>query len=104
MENPYPYISKADIYVQPSRHEGYCLSLAEAKCLCKPIITTNFTGAKEQIINGHNGYIVNDEEDLYERIKFLIENPKERSILSEHLKLASVDNTLQGEKFMKYIV
>ena len=40
--NPYPYMKNADIYVQTSRHEGYCLTLAEAKCLCKFIISTNF--------------------------------------------------------------
>ncbi|MGL5244974.1 MAG: glycosyltransferase, partial [Sarcina sp.] len=63
--NPYPYIAKSDIYVQTSRHEGFCLTLAEAKCLNKPIVTTNFTGAKEQINHGENGYIVEcDEQQL----------------------------------------
>ena len=61
--NPYPYIKNSDIYVQTSRHEGYCLTLAEAKCLCKPIVTTNFTGAYEQIEHGINGLIVPLNED-----------------------------------------
>lgn len=38
-----------DIYVQPSRHEGYCITLAEAKCFNNPIVATNFTGAEEQL-------------------------------------------------------
>lgn len=49
--NPYPYLKMADIYVQTSRHEGYCIALAEAKILNKKIVTTNFTGALEQLKN-----------------------------------------------------
>lgn len=29
--NPYPYLEMCDIYFQPSRHEGYCIALAEAR-------------------------------------------------------------------------
>lgn len=83
--NPYPFIAIADIYVQTSRHEGYCLTLAEAKCLHKPIVTTNFTGAYEQIQDGYNGFIVENEEELYERIKCLIDNPLERQKLVDNL-------------------
>ncbi|MFJ7747155.1 glycosyltransferase [Peribacillus sp. NPDC097295] len=73
--NPYPYIKNCDIYVQPSRHEGYCITLAEARCLNKPIITTNFTGAKEQIKNGVTGLIVKcDEDEIYQAIVKLINN------------------------------
>ena len=35
--------------VQPSLHEGFCITLAEAKLFKMPIITTDFTGAKEQL-------------------------------------------------------
>src|SRR5699024_6629098 len=65
--NPFPFILKADFYVQPSRHEGFCLTLAEAICLNKSIVTTDFIGAYEQIIDGHNGWIVKfDQQALYE--------------------------------------
>ena len=38
-----------DLYVQPSRHEGFCLTLAEALCFDMPIIATRFAGAQEQL-------------------------------------------------------
>lgn len=57
-ENPYPYIKQADIYVQPSRFEGKSLAIDEAKILHKPIIVTNFSTAKDQIISNENGLIV----------------------------------------------
>ncbi|WP_053984379.1 glycosyltransferase [Niameybacter massiliensis] len=85
--NPYPYMNQADIYVQTSRHEGYCLTLAEARCLNKPIITTNFTGAKEQIKNGQTGMIIKGtEEALYEAVRYVIEHPEERIRLSDNLR------------------
>ena len=34
-------------------HEGYCITLAEAKLFKIPIISTNFTGANEQF-KGYN--------------------------------------------------
>ncbi|MDT8861093.1 glycosyltransferase [Alkalihalobacillus sp. MEB130] len=85
--NPYPFIEKSDIYVQTSRHEGYCLTLAEAKSLNKPIVTTNFIGAFEQINDQCNGYIVkSNEEEIYEKVKYLVENRQERSRLITNLK------------------
>lgn len=47
--NPYAYMRHCDVYVQPSRHEGYCLTLAEARCFDRPIVATCFTGAEEQL-------------------------------------------------------
>ena len=49
--NPYGYMRDCDIYVQPSRHEGYCITLAEARCFTAPIVATNFAGAEEQLKN-----------------------------------------------------
>lgn len=69
-ENPYQYMNLCNVYVQPSRHEGFGLTISEAKVLEKPIICTNFIGADEQIVNGVNGIIVpvNDEHKIAESI------------------------------------
>ena len=56
-ENPYPYVAKSDIYVQPSRFEGKAIAIDEAKILNKPIVLTNFSTAKDQIENKINGLI-----------------------------------------------
>lgn len=48
-KNPYPYIKWADIYMQPSRHEGKPIAVEEAKILQKPILVTNYTSAEEQM-------------------------------------------------------
>lgn len=102
--NPYPYIKNADIYVQTSRHEGYCLTLAEAKALNKPIVTTNFIGAYEQIENNENGIIVScNEDDLAGAIRKLIDEKEICSKFSNKLRKEKIDTTKEVNKFFKVI-
>ena len=90
--NPYPYFKECDIYVQTSRHEGYCITLAEARAFYKPIITTNFLGAREQIIHNYNGLIVNRKvKQLVEAIKNLIINDELRNKFYNNLKNDSTE-------------
>ncbi|ETI67552.1 glycosyltransferase [Neobacillus vireti] len=91
--NPYPYIDQCNIYVQPSRHEGYCLTLAEARYLKKPIVTTCFTGAKEQIKNGVNGLIVGiSEDEIYQALVKLINDQDLRVKFSKNLATEKSNN------------
>lgn len=55
--NPYGFMRDCDIYVQPSLHEGFCITLAEALCFDRPIVVTHFTGAKEQLVSRSNSII-----------------------------------------------
>lgn len=85
--NPYKYMNQCDIYVQPSRYEGYCITLAEARCLNKPIVATNFTGSKEQLEHNKTGLIVDiNENEIYLAVKSLIDNIELRKELSDNLK------------------
>lgn len=56
--NPYPYMRLCDVYVQPSRHEGYPITLCEAKALKKAVVCTNFAGAEELVEEGKTGVVV----------------------------------------------
>ena len=74
--NPYPYLKQSFLYVQPSRYEGKSLAIDEAKILAKPIITTNYPTAKDQIDNGVNGIICEmNPMALAQQILALKENP-----------------------------
>ena len=55
--NPYPYINQCDIYVQTSSFEGFGLTIAEAKILGKPVVSTNFDVVHDQLLHEHNGLI-----------------------------------------------
>ncbi len=47
--NPYPFLKDSDLYVQTSLHEGFCLSLSEARAFDLPVISTECSGAHEQL-------------------------------------------------------
>lgn len=55
--NPYPYIKNCDIYVQPSRHEGYATTILEARVLEKIIVASDIPSNREQIRTEINGYL-----------------------------------------------
>jgi glycosyltransferase involved in cell wall biosynthesis len=75
--NPYPYIKGCDVYVQPSLHEGYCITLAEARVFSQPIVATDFTGAKEQLTNRANAYITKiNAESLAKGILMASNSPR----------------------------
>lgn len=77
--NPYPYFKNCDIYVQTSRHEGYVTTVSEAKIFKKPIVTTDVSGAREQLKNGINGSIVEiNTNDIYMKLRELMESSELR--------------------------
>lgn len=99
--NPYTYMKECDIYVQPSVYEGYCITLAEARCLNIPIVSTDFTGAKEQINHRENGIIVpRSEEDLYFSIKELIDNEALRHSIRKNLQKEIIDTSKEISKLL----
>jgi glycosyltransferase involved in cell wall biosynthesis len=92
--NPYPFMKQCDIYVQPSRHEGYCITLAEARCFDNPIIATHFTGADEQITDGETGLLIPfDEEQLFLAIARMISDHSLRINIRKNLQKEAVDHT-----------
>ena len=97
--NPYPFFKDCDIYVQPSRHEGYCITLGEAKRFNKPIITTNFVGAFEQIDNNETGLIVNfNKQEIINSIIEIIKDKELRLYMINNLKKFKYECSYEMEK------
>ena len=85
--NPYPFMKQCDIYVQSSRHEGYCITLAEAKCFDNPIISTDVTGANEHITHEETGLIVKFfEDEMFAAIERLLNEEFLSSYIKNNLK------------------
>lgn len=102
-ENPYPYYRGCDIYVQPSRTEGYCISLAEARMFYKPVIVTDFSGAREQLADGDFGKIVPfGVNSITEGIIEVINKPELRAHYYECLSSQKVDTTDTIDVLIKY--
>lgn len=56
-QNPYPYYQMADIYVHATRFEGKSIAIQEAQILGCPIIASDCSGNREQIVNGQDGLL-----------------------------------------------
>ena len=87
--------------MQPSRFEGKAITITEAKLFNKPIITTNYFSAKDQILHGENGLIVeNSEEGIYKGIKELMDNQYLVEKFKRALALEEIDNLNEIRKLL----
>lgn len=85
-QNPYPYMANADLFVQPSRYEGYSLSIMEALALSLPIVATK-AAAGEQITDGVNGVLCDTSaESIAEAVKNLYIGKDEANKYREYLR------------------
>jgi glycosyltransferase involved in cell wall biosynthesis len=61
--DPYALMVTSDIYIHPSRWEGFGLSLLEAMALGLPVIATSCPGGPKEILeNGAHGVLVPPED------------------------------------------
>lgn len=88
--NPYPYIKASDVFICPSRAEGFSTVASEAVVLHKACLVTNCSGMGELFgENGEYGYVVsNDEKGIYEGMKNIINNDD----LIRNLEQKSMEN------------
>ena len=83
--NPYPYIRQADLYVQPSRFEGHCVTVLEARLLGAAILATQ-SAAKEQIEDGKTGCLCDsDASSLAAAVRRLYDAPDLRQAFRDAL-------------------
>lgn len=101
-ENPYPYIKACDLYIQPSRYEGKCVSVIEAQILNKPVIITNYATSGSQLEDGIDGVIVPmNNDDCAKGIVEVIQNTNLRNRLIENTKKKDYTNADEVEKIYK---
>ena len=65
-KNPYYDISKSNLFLIPSRYEGFSNSIIESIALGTPVVATDCpSGVREIIKNGENGWLCSKNEDEY---------------------------------------
>lgn len=102
--NPYPYIKNCTLYVQTSRHEGYGLSIAEARILNKPVVTTEFDAVWAQMVQGENGVVVpQDPVAVADSIERLLNDQQLYNHIVAYQQQEKKGNTEEIEKFYQLI-
>jgi len=79
------YLAAADIFVLPSRSEGFSNSIIEAMAAALPVVATDVGGNAEAVENGTSGYIVPSEDPvaLAAAILRLLANPHQAREMGE---------------------
>lgn len=80
-------INKATIYVLPSIHEPFPMSVLEALSLGKPVVVTNSCGLAPDIMRHNAGVVVEPTlESLIKGVERLLANPELRNSISTKAK------------------
>jgi len=97
VENIWEYYKTMDIFLLPSRSEGFSLALLEAGAAGLPVVASNIPGTDEIIKNGENGFL------------FEIEKPEE--LCNAIIKLSGDEklkekfgDTLRKEVLWNYLI
>lgn len=83
--NPFPYIKRADLVVNPSQSEALSYAILEAAVLTTPTINADFEVAHEVLSNGQNGIIVPIGE-MADAIIHFLQDAKLRDTIKHNLK------------------
>ena len=98
-DNPYPYIKKCDIYIQPSRFEGKAVTVREAQILHKPVVITSFPTSPSQLKDGFDGVIVSNlASKCASEIFNLVSEERKISNIIKNLKKNDYSNANEVER------
>lgn len=111
IDNPYPYMANADIYICPSYSEGFSTAVSEAIILGLPVISTDVSGAREILGNNNEYGIVceNSTEGITQALKKMLASAELRQHYANQAKARanffSPERTVTDvEKLIKKII
>lgn len=97
--NPYPYIAACDLYVQPSRYEGKCVTVRETQMLGKPVVITRYATSSSQLEDGVDGIIVPmDNDGCAEGIVKILTHTEIMAKIASHCKARDYSNSCEAQK------
>ena len=102
-ENPYKYISNADLFICSSNREGFSTAVTEALVVGTPVVSTDVSGAKELLgENNEYGIVTEVNEDaLYDGVYTML---TEKGLLEHYKGQAEIrGKTFNKEKTTKAV-
>lgn len=104
--NPYKYMKYMDYFVCSSYYEGYSLTTAEAIACNLPVLTTD-CNVQAEVFGGNECGIIceNNDESIYQMIKYAILHPEIRNRFIEECKQRKKELSLNKtiEKFERLV-
>lgn len=95
VDNPYPYLAQADLYVHASRFEGKSIAIQEAQVLGKAIVVSDRSGNREQVIDREDGIMCRfHPESIRDAIDLLLHDKE----LKQRLEKAAALKNEAAEK------
>ena len=97
--NPWPYIRQANLYVQPSRFEGYPMTILEALILGRVVVSTANGGAGELIQNEKTGLLCPiSAEGIADAVQQLLDDPAQLERLRRNV--AAINMEAENQKIV----
>lgn len=104
VNNPYPFMKQADIYVHASRFEGKSIAIQEAQILGKPMVVSDCSGNREQVRHGKDGLMCGlTPESLAENIMLLLEDEALREKLGAAAAKKNADAAEEIQKLLSML-
>ncbi|MBE3559401.1 MAG: glycosyltransferase [Ktedonobacteraceae bacterium] len=93
----------SSVVLQRSVREGFGLTVTEAMWKGQPVVGTSATGLRMQILDGRNGYVVDDTEECAQAVLRLIYDRDLWRTLGWHAHTLVRDNYLLPEMALEYL-
>lgn len=94
-----PVLSRSDIFILPSRHENFGISVLEAMAANIPVIVTRYVPISQEIIANKAGIVIDySENELFQSMNFLINNKNLRELYGIN------GRRIVQEKFSKNVI
>jgi glycosyltransferase involved in cell wall biosynthesis len=92
------FLLSSKVFVLTSHFEGLPISALEAMAHGLPVITTNYPGAEELVVNGRSGHICKNKKQFVRKAVELLKDEKKRrklgDIAREHVMLNHAEEQL----------
>ena len=97
--------NSCDIFIAPTRIEGFGLSVAEAMACGKPVVATNGSSLPELVVEGKGGFLceMDNVNDFAEKIRYLTENEQERRIMGAYNRERAQEKFERSRMVREYI-
>ena len=92
------YFGAAQVFVFPSRYDGWGVVINEACAAGLPVISTRAVGAAaDLVVDGVNGFLLDrdDEDGLYDRMKYFVSQPEQIAAFGARSKLMARKGSLE---------